>query len=107
MENLNEETKRKINSRSELLKHKECFTFVTHNNIVINAICVKAITHNYIDDLNLMDYIYLCYSQNRLFYIHLMRDMAIREYILKDLDQTLVDYCIVPEYDIKLAEYAK
>lgn len=121
MENLNEtstkkfkrekylanKAKREINIKTKRLKAKEVFTFVTHNNVTINAICICLIDDDYIPNLNLVDYTLLCYSQNRLFYIHQRCDLAVNEYVIKDCNQTLVDYCIIPEYDKMLAEYEK
>lgn len=118
MENLNEtstkkfkrekylanKAKRMINTRHDILMPNEVFTFVTHNNVTINAVCIKRINHNYIDDLNFVDNIFLCYSQNRLFTIHVICDMAINEYVIKDRNETLVEHCIMPEYDEKLKE---
>lgn len=99
MENLNEKTKRIINTRHDILMPKEVFTFVTHNNVKLDAVCISRINHTYFDDINLVDNTYLCYSQNRLFAIHLLRDLAIREYVIKDRNETLVEYCIMPKYD--------
>ena len=107
MENLNENLIEEINIKNDFIKVNEVFTFITHNHIRINAICMCLCDTDYVDALNLVDNTYLCYSQNRLFYIHQRHDLAVREYVIKDLNQTLVNYCIIPEYDIKLKEYAE
>ena len=121
MENLNEtstkkfkrekylanKAKKEINIKDKRLKPKEIFSFVTYNNTTINAVCISLIDDNYVADLNLMDYTFLCYSQNRLFYIHQRHDLTVREFVIKDLNQPLVNYCIIPEYDRMLAEVVK
>lgn len=106
MENLNERAKRIINTKHDILMPNEVFTFVTHNNVKLDAVCIKRVSNKYVDDLNLVDNIYLCYSQNRLFNIHLLRDLAINEYVIEDRNEILVNYCIIPEYDTKLSDCA-
>ena len=107
MENLNERAKRIINTKNDFLKPHEVFTFVTYNNVKLDAVCIHSVNHIYIDKLHLVDYTYLCYSQNRLFYIHQQQDLAVKEFVIKDFNQIVVDYCIIPEYDRMLAEVAE
>jgi hypothetical protein len=98
MENLNERDRRIINTKHDILMPNEVFTFVTHNNVKLDAVCIKRMYHKYIDELDIVDNIFLCYSQNRLFKLHVYTTES-KEYIIHDFNQTLVDYCIIPEYD--------
>jgi hypothetical protein len=99
MENLNERDRRIINTKHDILMPNEVFTFVTHNNVKLDAVCIKRMYHKYIDELDIVDNIFLCYSQNRLFQLHEIYNTESKEYRIRDLNQTLVDYCIIPEYD--------
>ena len=99
MENLTERTRRIINTRDNALMPNEVFTFVTHNNVKLDAVCVKRIGHTYIDESDITDNILLCYSQNRLFKLHEIYNSESKEYRIHDFNQPLVDYCIIPEYD--------
>ena len=102
MENLTERAKRMINTRHDILMPNEVFTFVTHNNVKLDAVCIKRISHTFLDESDLVDNIFLCYSQNRLFKLHLLRYLDVEEYVIKDGNEILVGYCIIPEYDTKL-----
>lgn len=118
MENLNETStkkfkrekyldykiKRIINTRHDILMPNEVFTFVTHNNVKLDAVCIKRISHTFLDESDLVDNIFLCYSQNRLFKLHLLRYLSVEEYVIKDCNETLVEHCIIPECDDKLKE---
>ena len=106
MENLTERAKRIINTRHDILMPNEVFTFVTHNNVKLDAVCIKRISHTFLDESDLVDNIFLCYSQNRLFKLHLLRYLDVEEYVIKDGNETLVEYCIIPEYDTKLSDHA-
>lgn len=102
MENLTERAKRIINTRHDILMPNEVFTFVTHNNVKLDAVCIKRLSHTFLDESDLVDNIFLCYSQNRLFKLHLLRYLSVEEYVIKDCNEILVEYCIIPEYDTKL-----
>ena len=109
MENLNEtstkrfkrekyladKAKRQINIRHDILMPNEVFTFVARNNVTVNAVCIKRIAHTYIDESDLVDNIFLCYSQNRLFKLHAIYDIKTKEYRIVDFNQPLVDYFII------------
>ena len=106
MKKSDEQIRRMFNTRHDFLKSNEVFTFMTHNNVKLDAVCIHSVNHIYIDELHLVDYTYLCYSQNRLFYIHQQQDLAVKEFVIKDFNQIVVEYCIIPEYDTKLSDYA-
>lgn len=59
----------------------------TPNGIKVNALAIK----------NINDYI-ICYSQNRIFTIHINDDNL-------EYDKILVDYCIIPDYDDLLLKW--
>lgn len=99
MKKSDEQIKRMINTRHDILMPNEVFTFVTHNNVKLDAVCIKRINHTFLDESDLVDNIFLCYSQNRLFKLHLLRNLDVEEYVIKDGNETLVEYCIIPEYD--------
>lgn len=102
MKKSDEQIKRMINTRHDILMPNEVFTFVTHNNVKLDAVCIKRIIHTFLDESDLVDNIFLCYSQNRLFKLHLLRYLDVEEYVIKDCNEILVEYCIIPEYDTKL-----
>jgi hypothetical protein len=103
----NEAKKKQFNIRHDILMPNEVFTFITRNNVKLDAVCIKRIGHQYIDESDIVDNIFLCYSQNRLFKLHEIYNIESKEYRIRDFNQTLVDYCIIPEYDKKLKEYAE
>ena len=102
MKKSDEQIKRMFNTRHDILMPNEVFTFVTHNNVKLDAVCIKRISHTFLDESDLVDNIFLCYSQNRLFKLHLLRYLDVKEYVIKDGNEILVEYCIIPEYDAKL-----
>lgn len=99
MKKSDEQIKRIINTRDGSLMPNEVFTFVTHNNVKLDAVCIKRIGHTYIDASDMTDDIFLCYSQNRLFKLHEIYNSESKEYRIHDFNQPIVDYCIIPEYD--------
>ena len=72
------------------MKTNDIFTFITPNKVEVTAIVVDVIK----DDKNWEWY--LCYSQNRLFHYQIITGYT------KPIISVAIDYCIIPDYDIKL-----
>jgi hypothetical protein len=102
MKNLTERARRIINTRHDLLKPNKVFTFVNLNDVKLEAICIALVNNYHNEEFKYDDYKYLCYSQNGLFYLHLIHYLSTKEYYIRDYNETLVDLCVIPEYDKKL-----
>lgn len=108
----NPELERRIkyyNTKDDSLNVNEVFRFLTFHNVVINAICIDCTCDKTICNGGAIskDRTLLCYSQNKLFYVHEVYNLESAEYLILDFNQPLVEDCVISEYDKKLAEYAK
>ena len=115
------------------MKQNEIFTFIAPNGAEVLAVVIDCLgTCNYeeVEDSKHWDEKYLCYAQNRLFY-HTewtQIDKVIDDDFVPSNDEendwyyairyhshevkstgysqeTLVDYCTLPEYDVMLEDY--
>lgn len=79
------------------------FTF-EDNNTEIEAVVVD------VQSMGDCQNMYICYAQNRLFtyWVQGYQDMETGEWNSEYIEgKTIVDYCIIPEYDDILATYHK
>lgn len=84
-------------SNQQIMKKNEIFTFTAPNGVEVTAVVVHTIFQGNAKQLD------ICYAQNRLFTI-------VEWEIAKDKGfnyngETIVDYCVLPEYDAMLENY--
>ena len=89
------------------MKKQDVFTFTAPNGAEVTAVVVDKLNSTY-DELEDSMYVeYLCYAQNRLFTYHeqIGRKNPYtpeeEEYTIKEwFGRIVVDYCILPDYDV-------
>lgn len=92
------------------MKRGDIFEFTTGDEI-IRAVCIdRADRQDYYDDSGYESY--LCYAKNKLFYYIENFTVKYNEDSLEpectstwELGNTLVEYCIIPEFDEILKSY--
>lgn len=83
----------------------DIFEFTADNGVSVRAICLDRVDRqDYYDGSGYESY--LCYAQNRLFYYIQNFTVEYNEDSLEpectstwELGNTLVDYCVIPEWD--------
>lgn len=84
------------------MKKNEIFTFTAPNGVEVTAVCVEEIGYNV--RFGIATTTYLCYSQNRLF-TYINKIDTLENTNDSGYGITLVEYCVIPEYDEMLEEY--
>ena len=85
-------------SNQQTMKKNEIFTFKAPNGVEVTAVVVHTIFQGSAKQLD------ICYAQNRLFTLvewEIAKDKGFEKELIYN-DETLVDYCVLPEYDAML-----
>lgn len=84
---------------------------ITIDDVTVNAVCINAYCMDNYEENNGYTY-YLCYAQNSLFhcihnyYEYFDHDTEMwKSHEYWELGDTLVDYCVIPEFDEILKSY--
>lgn len=97
------------------MKKNDIFTFTAPNGVEVTAIVINVEGNLHQEGLYWVNYI--CYAQNRLFYIgqmargiHVLKDNYIIDFTPEfigelEMESVIVDYAVLPEYDEMLERY--
>lgn len=80
------------------MKKNDVFTFTAPNGAEVTGIVIDVVETTYFTNL------YLCYAQNRLFYIFetIHEDL---DYVERNVGETIVEYAVLPDYDKMFEDY--
>ena len=85
------------------MKKNEIFTFTASNGVEVTAVVIDKVGYDV--HIRTATTTYLCYTQNRLFTYMEKRDIYTDE-VAKEYGKVLVDYAILPDYDVMLEAYS-
>lgn len=88
-------------SNQQTMKKNEIFTFTAPNGAEVTAVVVHTIFQGSAKQLD------ICYAQNRLFTLvewEIAKDKGFEKELIYN-GETIVDYCVLPEYDAMLEDY--
>ena len=80
------------------MKKNDVFTFTASNGVEVTGAVIDVVETTYFTNL------YLCYAQNRLFYIF---ETIHEDYdcIERNVGETIVEYAVLPAYDEALERF--